>query len=99
MLWLLSHIGQFRSPATSSEVAMPEKALLERIRAEYLEMPGLRLTVDQAQRLCGVERATCQAVFDALVRAHFLCVKPNGAYARLTEGASVRPRSGKAGKA
>ena len=26
---------------------------LERLRGEFLEMPGLRLTVRQAQRLCG----------------------------------------------
>ena len=34
---------------------MPHNVLLTRIRAEYLEMPGLRLTSEQAQRLCGAE--------------------------------------------
>jgi hypothetical protein len=29
---------------------MPYNTLLSRIRAEYLEMPGLRRTLDQAQR-------------------------------------------------
>src|SRR5256885_16506125 len=33
-----------------------DHAVLERIRAEYLEMPGLSLKADQVQRLCGVER-------------------------------------------
>ena len=70
---------------------MPHNTLLERIRAEYLEMPGLRLTLEQAQRLCGVERTTCKAVFDALVDAKFLCVKSDGAYARLTDGDVPRP--------
>ena len=66
---------------------MPHNALLTRIRAEYLEMPGLRLTLEEAQRLCGVERALCQGVLDALVETQFLCVKPNGTYARVTDGA------------
>ena len=68
---------------------MPHNQLLKRIRAEYLEMPGLRLKVEQAQRLCGVERAACQRVLDMLVEMQFLCVKPDGAYARLTEGSDL----------
>ena len=76
---------------------MPYDALLQHVRAEFLEMPGLRLTPEQAQRLCGVERALCQRVLDALVDMKFLCVRPNGAYARLTDGAnSPRPHPAKA---
>ena len=76
---------------------MPHNALLTRIRGEYLEMPGLRLTLAQAQRLCGVERMLCEIVLDALVEAKFLCVRPDGAYARLIEGRDIpRPRSAKA---
>ena len=40
---------------------MPPHAMLNRVRAEYLEMPGLRLTPEQAGRLFGVERALCRA--------------------------------------
>ena len=36
--------------------------LLERIRAEYLEMPGLRLNIEQVHRLFGVEQPLCQQV-------------------------------------
>jgi hypothetical protein len=76
---------------------MPHNALLTRIRAEYLEMPGLRLTREQAQRLCGAERQLCQRVLDMLVDMKFLCVKSNGAYARLTDGAdNPRPQPAKA---
>jgi hypothetical protein len=75
---------------------MPHNAMIKRVRAEYLEMPGLRLTVEQAQRLCGVDRTVCRAVLDALVDAGFLCVKPDGTYARLTEGTVPRPRPAKA---
>jgi len=60
-------------------------------------MPGLRLTLEQAQRLCGVERMLCKTVLEALVEAKFLCVKPNGMYARAIDGQDVpRSRSAKA---
>ena len=77
--------------------AAPQDVMLERMRAEFLEMPGLQLTREQVQRLCGVERALCQRVLDALVETRFLCLKHGGAYARLTDGADTsRPRPAKA---
>ena len=60
--------------------------LRSRIRAEYREMPGLLLTPEQVQRLCGIERQLCQLILNELVNANFLCVKVDGRYARLTEG-------------
>jgi hypothetical protein len=79
---------------------MPHTPLLTRIRGEYLEMPGLRLSFEQAQRLFGVDRAQCRMMLDALVDAGFLCVKSDGAYARLLEGGDVlRPRPAKADRA
>jgi hypothetical protein len=65
------------------------EGLLERVRAEYLEMPGLRLKVEQVHRLFGVDRPLCQQVLDALVAAKFLCAKADGTYSRLTDGAMV----------
>ena len=70
--------------------------VLTRVRAEFVEMPGLRLTGEQVRRLCGVERALCQLVLEALVDTRFLCVKSDGAYARLTDGDHARPRTAKA---
>jgi hypothetical protein len=76
---------------------MPHDAMLKRIRAEYLEMPGLRLTLEQARRLCGVERALCQRVLDLLVDEKFLCVKSDGVYARVADGADhLYPQPAKA---
>ena len=69
---------------------MMQDSLLARLRAEFLEMPGLRLTLRQAQYLCGVERAECQQMLDSLVDAKFLCVRPDGAYMRLVEGPDNR---------
>jgi hypothetical protein len=76
---------------------MPHNPLLTRIRAEYLEMPGLRLTLGQAQRLCGIERALCARLLDALVADRFLCVQADGRYARLTDGDVSRPRPAQVG--
>ena len=81
--------------------------VLRRIRSEYLEMPGLRLTRRQAQRLWGLDEHTCAQLLDSLIEAKFLCRTEahllnrsgGGMYARLTEGAiAVSPvRMAKAG--
>ena len=38
-----------------------------RIRAEFAEMPGLKLTLPQASRLFNVERVQCQRILEGLV--------------------------------
>ena len=58
----------------------------DRIKAEYLEMPGMRLTPAQVERLSGVDVAICEAVLDDLVRAQFLCKAVDGSYARASDG-------------
>jgi hypothetical protein len=73
-----------------------DQQILDRLRAEYLEMPGMKLTIEQVQRLCGIEPTMCKRVLDALVRASFLCLKSDGTYVRVTEGSSPRPRLAKA---
>ena len=57
-----------------------EDALLRRVRGEYREMPGMRLTIDQAMRLWDVDRQTCQWLLDSLVEAQFLAIDANGRY-------------------
>ena len=69
-----------------------DQRVLERIRAEYLEMPGMKLRIEQVQRLCEIEQTVCRLVLDALVKANFLCLKSDGTYVRLTEGGSTLPR-------
>lgn len=58
---------------------------LTRLRAEYLEMPGLQLTRGQVQRLCGLERMVCERVLDTLVDMRFLYLTARGTYARFTD--------------
>lgn len=65
--------------------------LLRRICAEYGEMPGLRVTRDQAQRLWGLDATTCREVLDCLVDVKFLTLTSSGQYTRLTEGATAGP--------
>lgn len=64
----------------SREVAVNDA--LRRVKSEYLEMPGLRLTSAQAQRLWGLDRESCAALLGALVDARFLNRTSDGAFAR-----------------
>jgi hypothetical protein len=50
----------------------PFAGLLRRVRAEYLEMPGLRLTTPQARCLFGLDGQTLDMVLAALLDAKFL---------------------------
>ena len=72
--------------------------VIERIRAEYMEMPGLRLRAEQVQRLCGIEQRVCRLVLDTLVNAQFLSVNPDGQYGRSTDG-QAPPRNPDGGPA
>ena len=70
---------------------------IQRIRAEYLEMPGLSLRPEQVQRLCGVDRALCETVLESLVESGFLARRPDGAYGRFRNLDIARARQAKAG--
>jgi hypothetical protein len=64
------------------------ESLAERIRGEYREMPGLRLTFAQACRLWQVDAPTCQNLLEQLVREAFLHKTDNGAYIAVSTTAS-----------
>lgn len=53
-----------------------------RIRAEYLEVPGLSLTRRQAKRLWRLDDLVCDCVLQALVDSRFLRRTPTGSYVR-----------------
>jgi hypothetical protein len=57
-----------------------ERLLLERMRAEWIEMPGMRLTAGQAARLWGLDRTVCDRALGVLVQSRFLVQAPCGAY-------------------
>jgi hypothetical protein len=56
--------------------------LLQRVRAEFNEMPGLRLTPAQAARLLGLDHRSCERVINVLVRSAFLRWTPDGSVIR-----------------
>jgi len=64
-----------------------------RLRAEFLEMPGMLLKSLQVQRLCGIDEGVCQAALDDLVMSNFLCMRPDGHYALVTDEKIYRRRA------
>jgi hypothetical protein len=59
--------------------------LLRRIKAEYIEMPGLRLTAMQAGRLWGIDGPACLDLLEHLIAERFLQRRPDGTYSRLSD--------------
>ena len=51
---------------------MTFSSVLDRVRAEFVEMPGLELTLPQAVRLWGLGADDCRHVLDSLADAGFL---------------------------
>jgi hypothetical protein len=61
---------------------MESDALIKRVRNEFVEVPGLRLTLPQAMRLWGLDRDECQRVIDHLVESSFLSRNAHGQFVR-----------------
>jgi len=68
----------------------PLDDVLRRVRGEFTEMPGLRLTTAQAQRLWGLDRAVCDMLLSALVESKFLFRTRDGAFIRFDQTRVVR---------
>jgi hypothetical protein len=62
------------NPAPAATTRADDIALQLRIRAEFAEMPGLKLTLPQASRLFHVESVRCQRLLGALVATGILKV-------------------------
>ncbi len=58
----------------------PTTHLINRVRSEFTEMPGLRLRLDQAQRLWNMDRLSCELLLSSLVEAKFLRRYADDAY-------------------
>ena len=70
---------------------MMTEDLLRRVCGEFLEMPGMSLTAEQAQRLWGLDQDTCTEVLTFLVDARFLCQTNLRTYSRVTDGPAKMP--------
>lgn len=69
-----------------SAMSEEDQDLLRLLVDEYVEMPALRLTEAQAQRLLGIEEARCRTLLKVLVDARFLRCLGDGRYARTVDG-------------
>jgi hypothetical protein len=76
-------------PSTSSPTGEPSQVRsawadrsMARVRGEYLEMPGLQLTIRQAARLLGLDEPVCARLLGSLAHEGFLRLTPRGQYAR-----------------
>jgi len=56
--------------------------LHRRVRADFIEMPGLMLTYEQAVRLWACHPVVCRAVLEALVESRFLVRNRRAAFMR-----------------
>lgn len=74
--------ADIRTPAAFEKLEHRLEGLVRRVKAEYLEMPGLDLTAAQAQRLWNLDAETCMSVLEALIANRFLVCTSNGDYRR-----------------
>ena len=76
------------------DAALSEREWIQIIRGEFLEIPGLRLTRDQVQRLWDLRRDACATILEELLDQGFLRVTADGAYVRggCYRGARSLPR-------
>ncbi|MGC4084971.1 MAG: hypothetical protein QM736_23360 [Vicinamibacterales bacterium] len=52
------------------------------VRADYAEMPGLSVTLAQAQRLWSADERTCRVVFETLIARGLLRQTANGRFVK-----------------
>lgn len=72
----------FRPPPLPDPCALGSSKVVDRIRGEYLEMPGLSPTLAQASRLFDVPQEECRRVLNVLLMEGFLRCSPEGQYRR-----------------
>ena len=62
-----------------------ESRLVERVKGEFVEMPDLQLTMQQAARLWGLDMSACRHVVDVLIDSAFLRWTESGKITRATK--------------
>ena len=72
------------SAATATVEEARTHQLITRIRAEYGELPGLRLTLQQAARLFGASSKECEPLLVRLVSSRFLKIMDDGTFIRVS---------------
>jgi hypothetical protein len=83
---LLARVPKPRAIKVSRRMAPSFEKIAERVRAEYLEMPGLNLTREQARCLWGLDADTCDQLLAYLVETSFLVCTRHDTYVRADAG-------------
>lgn len=79
---LANLVEQERATVISSSDSNPSLPPPHRIRAEFREMPGMRITVDQAAKIFAVDPLESKYLLDQLVGEESLACNLRGAYHR-----------------
>jgi hypothetical protein len=56
--------------------------VVNRLRGTFLEIPGTKLTADQASRLCGIASQQCERILVDLTASGFLVACSDGSFVR-----------------
>jgi hypothetical protein len=75
----------YQSPSAAISSSHERADLELRLRSEFAEMPGMRLTIPQAARLFNLDPAQCEGVLRQLVRNGVLSSDGRG-FARAGSG-------------
>jgi hypothetical protein len=82
--------GGPNGPNVAEAVDMSFTAVVDRVRSEFVEMPGMQLTLPQATRLWNLGADDCRSVIDALVDVGFLMWTPQRTVMRASRDVRVR---------
>lgn len=74
----MQHAITISDPPFSTDLT----SAIRRARADFIEMPGLQVTLAQATRLWGLDAGVCSAVLALLVDARFLVRTGKDRYSR-----------------
>jgi Fic family protein len=77
---------QAHTDCSKTAYVAEESTLLARIRGEFLEMPGMHLSFEQAARLWAIDADTCRHALDCLMEAGFLRRDGNGRFGMAHDG-------------
>ena len=58
----------------------PPRQITGRIQSQFRDLPGMRLTEAQIQRLCHLSKDECHTALDELINRGELSRDPNGRY-------------------
>lgn len=83
---LFARVPKARALKATGRIAPTFETIAQRVRAEYLEMPGLNLTREQARCLWALDADTCDQLLAYLVDSGFLVRTSHATFVRADAG-------------